>query len=132
MMCADAGPSGQGCCHNSRLIAPAAATSNLLPVPYDFDYSGLVDAPYAVPPEGMPVKSVRKRYYRGYCRFNADALAAAAELRTQRLALVAALSQVPQIDTRTVRKATAFLDGFFADIATDQAVVANLFKDCVG
>ena len=127
-----AGPAGQGCCHNSRLIAPAAATTNLTPVPYDFDYSGLVDAPYAVPPEGLPVKSVRKRYYRGYCRHNGEALAAAAELRAQRGALIATLGQVPQIDARTVRKASQFLDGFFADIATDQAVSANLLKDCIG
>ena len=127
-----AGPSGQGCCHNSRLIAPAAATTNLVPVPYDFDYSGLVDAPYAVPPEGMPVKSVRKRYYRGYCRHNAEALAVAAEVRAQRGALLAALSQIPQIEERTVRKASSFLDAFFADIASDQAVTAKLLKDCVG
>ena len=125
-----AGPSGQGCCHNSRLIAPAAATANLVPIPYDFDFSGLVDAPYAVPPDGLPVKSVRKRYYRGYCRFNAEAPAVAAEFRAQRSALLATLSQIPQIEIRTVRKASSFLDGFFADIASDQAVTANLLKDC--
>ena len=37
-------------------------------VPYDFDYSGLVDAPYAVPPEGMGISSVRTRVFRGLCR----------------------------------------------------------------
>ena len=41
--------------------------SLLTVVPYDFDFSGLVDAPYADPPEGIPVNSVRQRTYRGYC-----------------------------------------------------------------
>ncbi len=38
---------------------------------YDFDMSGLVNAPYAVVSEingeQLPVKSVRERIYRGYC-----------------------------------------------------------------
>jgi hypothetical protein len=126
-----AGPAGQGCCHNSRLISAAGTAANLVPVPYDFDYSGLVDAPYAVPPEGMPVKSVRKRYYRGYCRHNADLVAVAAEVRAQRAALLATIAQVPQIAERTNRKAASFLETFFADIASDQAVAANLLKDCI-
>ena len=55
--------------HNSKLIY---LHSRYIPVPYDFDMSGLVDAPYAVVSvigeETLPVESVRDRYYRGYCR----------------------------------------------------------------
>lgn len=36
-------------------------------VPYDFDYSGMVNASYAVPPEELHIESVRQRVYRGYC-----------------------------------------------------------------
>ncbi len=32
------------------------------PIPYDFDYSGLVNAPYAVPHPKIPIKNVRQRY----------------------------------------------------------------------
>ena len=48
-----AGPAGMDCCHNSRLMGAkgtTGATTGLIPVPYDFDYAGLVNAPYAVPP----------------------------------------------------------------------------------
>ena len=44
-----AGPPGDRCCHNSRLLGRAGAAINLFPVPYDFDFSGLVSAPYAAP-----------------------------------------------------------------------------------
>jgi len=37
-------------------------------VPYDFDYSGLVNTDYAVPFEGLGLKSVRERRYLGICR----------------------------------------------------------------
>lgn len=39
-----------------------------VPVPYDYDMSGLVDAPYAVVSELIPIKNVRERYFRGLCR----------------------------------------------------------------
>ena len=49
-----AGPVGKECCHNAELIGPPRPAT-LIPIPYDFDFSGLVDAPYATPPEGIPI-----------------------------------------------------------------------------
>jgi hypothetical protein len=121
-----AGPPGEGCCHNSRLIAPAAG-GPLVPVPYDFDFSGLVNAPYAVAPDGTT--SVRERRYQGFCAHNAHALSVAAELRSQRGPLLAILGQVP-LDEGARRRAAAYLDGFFADIA-DDARVARLVRTCL-
>ena len=60
-----AAPKGEECCHNGRLLA--GAVGGFVPVPYDFDFSGLVSAPYAGPPEGVPIDNVRQRNYRGYC-----------------------------------------------------------------
>jgi hypothetical protein len=36
-------------------------------IPYDFDWSGLVDPPYATPAEVLNIDSVRDRVYRGFC-----------------------------------------------------------------
>jgi hypothetical protein len=36
-------------------------------VPYDFDHSGIVNAPYAKPAEELQLSSVQERRYRGYC-----------------------------------------------------------------
>ena len=125
-----AGPAGDTCCHNSRLIS-AGGSPPFTTVPYDFDYAGFVDAPYAVPPEKVKVSGVKSRYYRGFCRHNGEALRAAAEIRNQRPAMLAILAQIPQLNDGTRRKATAFLERSFADIATDQAVTNNLLKTCV-
>jgi hypothetical protein len=127
-----AGPAGDTCCHNGRLLAPAAAMAPLVPVPYDFDFSGFVDAPYAVPPEVIKVSSVRVRRYRGFCRHNAEALRAAAEIRVQRPALIGLLATIPGLESRARARASAFLERGFADITTDQAVTENLLKTCVG
>lgn len=52
--------------HNMRFVQ-ADSSQHALPVPYDFDYSGLVNAPYASVHPSLPVKSVRDRFwqYRG-------------------------------------------------------------------
>jgi len=126
-----AGPANDTCCHNSRLISAAGAPPYTT-IPYDFDYSGLVDAPYAVPPEAVKVSNVKVRRYRGFCRHNAEALKAAAEIWAQRPALLAVFSQIPQLNEGSRRKASAFLDKSLADIASDQAVTQNLLKTCVG
>ncbi|HXG80741.1 MAG TPA: hypothetical protein VNJ05_02965 [Sphingomicrobium sp.] len=124
-----AGPAGEGCCHNHRLLSGGP---KLVPVAYDFDYSGLVDAPYAVPPEGIRVDSVRERLYRGYCIHNQGALAAAADLRAKRPAIEALYGQIPGMTPSTQRKALSYLARFFEQIATDQSVRAKILKDCLG
>jgi hypothetical protein len=125
-----AGPENDTCCHNSRLIS-VAGTVPYTTVPYDFDYSGLVDAPYAAPPEGINVSSVKMRRYRGFCRHNAEALKAAADIRGQQGALMAVFTQIPQLNEGSRRKASGFLAKSFQDIATDADVTKNLLKNCI-
>lgn len=57
-----------GLFHNAVLIRTQDA--RLLTVPYDFDFSGVVNARYAVEPVELEdrVRSVRQRLYRGFCR----------------------------------------------------------------
>lgn len=125
-----AGPEGDSCCHNSRLITASGAPP-FATVPYDFDYSGFVDAPYAVPPEGIRVSGIKSRYYRGFCRHNAEALKAAAEIHAKGPALLAIIAQIPEMTDGTRRKARAFLERSLADIASDQSVTSKLLKTCV-
>ncbi|WP_303310392.1 hypothetical protein [Hymenobacter sp. BT730] len=51
--------------HNIRLLS-VDQRAPCIPVPHDFDYSGLVMTPYATPPEQLGITSVRQRLFRGY------------------------------------------------------------------
>jgi hypothetical protein len=126
-----AGPAGKPCCHNAELMGPLAPGATVV-VPYDFDFSGFVDTPYATPPDQLHISSVRERVYRGYCAHNADALAVARQMREARPQMMAAITSTPGIDPQRAAKAIAFLDGFFADIATDDAANSKLLHRCVG
>ena len=124
------GPAGDDCCHNGNLIG-AAGDGAVVPVPYDFDFSGLVNAPYAVPPDVVPVQSVRQRHFRGYCRHSAEALSEAAAIRSRRDELLGIIARIPGLDQSAGRSATAYLQRFFEDIATDESVRSKLLKTCL-
>lgn len=62
------GQPGDRCCHNGDVLRTANGQAVL--IPYDFDQAGLINAEYAAPADSLPIRSVRQRLYRGYCRFN--------------------------------------------------------------
>ena len=126
-----AGPVGKNCCHNAELIG-TLAPGQTIPIPYDFDFSGFVDPPYATPPSELDISDVRQRLYRGYCAHNADAMAAARQMRDARPQILGVLSQIPGLDPRTQARAAAYLGGFFADIGTDANLGAKVLGRCVG
>jgi hypothetical protein len=125
-----AGPKGDDCCHNAELIGPLAPGQTVV-IPYDFDFSGFVGAPYATPPDALHINNVRQRVYRGYCIHNPQVLATARQMRAERPQLIAAITQTPGLDPKTQSRAIGFLDDFFADIATDEAVRDKVLKRCV-
>ena len=53
------------CCHNAKAFIPENGKLGIIPVPYDFDLSGLVNAPYAKPGPTFDLKRVTQRLYRG-------------------------------------------------------------------
>ena len=60
---------GGTCCHNAKLLMDE--TGEYVPVIYDFDFSGAINASYALPPAGLRIRNVITRLYRGFCRHNA-------------------------------------------------------------
>lgn len=58
--------------HNLKILTSKEyGTTGFIPVPYDFDYCGLVNTEYATPGDaqvGIGLSSVRERYYLGGCR----------------------------------------------------------------
>jgi hypothetical protein len=126
-----AGPPGSECCHNAKLIGAAGlATGTVIPIPYDFDFSGFVDPPYATPPAELQIDNVRQRKFRGYCVHNPQTAVVAVEMRNARPRMLAALASTPGLDAKTLNRAQTYLDGFFKDVANDAAVAA-LLKRCI-
>lgn len=125
------GPPGEECCHNGKLLAASeTARQNVLPVPYDFDYSGFVNAPYAIPPEGMPIQNVRQRYYRGLCRFNDQAQGAAEHFRARRERLYAVINGETRLSESRRNTARQYIESFFEILDNPQRFQRQVIDNC--
>ena len=125
------GLAGEDCCHNAKLIGDRSTPlSNLVPVPYDFDYSGIVDAPYAVPPEKINVRSVRTRRYRGFCVHSTEARQAVALFLANREAIYSVLDDIEGLNNSRKNKSARYLDGFFRNISDEERLRTQLLEKC--
>lgn len=122
------------CCHNVKLIGPEPflETNFAIPVPYDFDSSGLVDPPYAAPGEGLGITKVTQRLYRGYCIHNELLEAARQKTLEQESAILALIENDSRLNDGSKKKALKFMADYF-EIAKDPAQFEkNVLSVCRG
>ncbi len=125
------GPDPADCCHNAKLLGERKdARASLTPVPYDFDNSGLVGAPYAAPNPILKVKSIKTRVYRGFCRHNSHVQATSDRFRALWPAIEAEIRAVPDLDARSVQTMLNYLGGFYRDVEDRGAVERNILGRC--
>ncbi len=97
--------------HNIVLVR--ASNGTIYPVPYDFDYSGLVNARYAVPAKVLNLPTVRERLYRGPCLTEQNLAPFLTRMRGMRDGVMALFDQVPNLDQGYRKDARGYLDQFF-------------------
>ena len=103
--------------HNIRLIKPKG-DSTAVPyiVPYDFDFSGLVNTGYGAPDERLGLETVKDRLYRGL-PITKDELAPVLDNFNQKKAAIYATINSFNLLTPTSKKEmTSYLDGFYLTI----------------
>lgn len=99
--------------HNIELVSPAPGISPI-PIAYDFDHSGMVDAPYAKPPEELNLSSVRVRIYRGTCLSSIEELKPAFEIfRSRRKEIETLYREFPGLSADYRKFALRFIDQFY-------------------
>jgi hypothetical protein len=126
-----AGPKGTNCCHNDKLIAATEeARTSITPVPYDFDYTGLVNPPYAEMPPSWSVTGPRDRYYWGVCRTNDEVLRLAPEFLAARPALEKTIADIPGLTPANRDDILKWFGGFWNDISSPAMIQKNVLKTC--
>jgi len=99
-------------------------------VPYDFDFAGLVDAPYATPNPTFGLRSVRERYYRGWCGNPFNTRLVLDRFREARGDIMALWNTFQGLTDATRRSATRYLGEFFDAIETDERAQRSFLRDC--
>jgi hypothetical protein len=116
--------------HNIRIISFDPATVPSV-VPYDFDHAGIVDAPYALPPEQLALQSTRERRFRGYCITDwqkmDDVIATYNRLRND---IYKAYTSCTLLDAKYIKATTRFLDEFYTTINDPKKMRAEFSYPC--
>jgi hypothetical protein len=118
--------------HNVKVLSKLKYdNSNLgMIVPYDFDYSGLVNADYAVPFEGLGLKSVLERRYVGICRSEETFIQAVQEFKDKKDEFYRVINEFPLLKERTKKEMIGYLDSFFKGFDNRYSVVQNILSGC--
>ncbi|MGD2129591.1 MAG: hypothetical protein PVJ33_04780 [Lysobacterales bacterium] len=126
------GPDPEECCHNVKLISkePLAPGDPIYPVPYDFDSAGIVDAFYAAPPDGLPIRSVTQRLYRGYCAHNSTLESARQLFLAKEDTMFSLLRNEPELNSGARRKAERYLERFFNTLKDPEEFREQITERC--
>ena len=114
--------------HNMRFVQNPART--LFVVPYDFDLSGIVHAPYAVPDRRLGLRSVVDRLYRGPCRTTEEFEAAAAPLRDKHKDMLALVDSIKDLDSNSRSEVKDYLESFFRTIDKPASIKKQFVDGC--
>ncbi|MCZ6501575.1 MAG: hypothetical protein O6945_03565 [Gammaproteobacteria bacterium] len=125
------GEAEEDCCHNAKMLGIEGRGHT--PVPYDFDFSGIIGASYAVPPEGVGIQNVRTRLYRGFCKPDMVSLdSSRAIIQSHKEALYALLEADPLLSNRARKKSLKYLDSYYKISEDDKKFEKSVVKKCRG
>lgn len=125
------GPSGEGCCHNGRVFAEAGKHDDWIVVPYDFDYSGIINAKYAAPAEALPISRVTTRLYRGFCWQN-ETLPDSIELFNRKRDEIETALIPAEVSKRKSRITKRYLDRFYEIVNDREELQKYIMDKCRG
>jgi hypothetical protein len=114
--------------HNVRIVQDK--NRKLFPVPYDFDLSGLVHAPYAAPDPRIGIRSVLDRLYRGPCRTTDEFEEAAQAFRAKRADMFTLLESMRDLDPLARGEAKNYLESFFRAIERPESIKRQFVNGC--
>lgn len=102
----------------------------LVTIPYDFDYSGLVGAPYAVHHESLKLSSVTVRYYQGWCEDEPMVRNEVQRFLEKKDEILSMPSKIQGMSSKSVEYARSFLEEFFAVIENPKKLDNQVIKHC--
>ncbi len=117
--------------HNGEVVGLPDGRN--LPVSYDFDFAGVIDATYAGVDPSLRVKRVRDRQFRGYCAHIPNYPKALELFVAKKDALYNLYrDDIGQlISPNKVKETLGYFDDFYKEIQTPKDAQRNLYADCV-
>ena len=92
--------------------------------------AGFIDAPYAAPPQGLPIRNVKQRLYRGYCVTNPYMEGARKHFIDQEKTILALVQEEPRLNSKSRSKAENYLEDFYEIIRDNKDWNKQIMEKC--
>lgn len=115
--------------HNIRIIQTDTSI-NYFPMAYDFDWSGIVDAPYAKPDYRLPIKRVTERLYRGGCHPPELLGKVFAHFKEKKPAIYGTMTEIKGLSAERLKEATEYLDEFYKTMEDERGLRREVKRVC--
>ncbi|MBV9961687.1 MAG: hypothetical protein JO072_05515 [Parafilimonas sp.] len=118
--------------HNIKLMVPRNDTlARPYLVPYDFDYCGLVNAPYATPREDLDIKTVRDRYYLGYERTIEELQQIVSVFKDKQSEIMQYINSFTLLRLSSKKDILNYLDQFYNAIKNDSGIKYTFISNAI-
>jgi hypothetical protein len=118
------------CCHNVAVFGEEGGGSNTV-LPFDFDQTGLVNPPYAAPPDpSLGIRRVTDRRYRGLCEHNHELPAAITLFNSKRPELEALFNRDDLPYPKDRERALKYIRDFYDTINDSRKLEKEILNDC--
>ncbi len=103
---------------------------SLIPVPYDFDFAGVINTPYAQPSKEIPIKRVTQRYFKGSCRDD-EALNPVIELfRSKQNEIYDLYNSFAFLPKPVIRKSLRYYSKFYKILNDSTTAESSFYQAC--
>jgi hypothetical protein len=117
--------------HNVKVLTSVKVMSGKpIPVAYDFDYAGLVNTEYAVPPTTIPVKTVAERYYMGMCYSEAELAPVVEEFEELKGEFLQTINDFDLLPKSHQKHMLTYGESFYKKYKFQSSLIANLNRTC--
>ena len=89
-------------------------------VPYDFDYTGMVNASYAIPADVLEIETVRERLYWGKCYPEEDIATAIERFYSNKDAIYQLYQNFTLLDKGSLKSSISYLNSFYKIIEDEK------------
>jgi len=119
--------------HNVKLYAQYKSERPDLAaiVPFDFDFSGIVNTDYSAPFHTLSISSVRERIYLGMCRDKDTFLQALSEFTARKAEFYEVIRDFEVLDERSKNDMIFYLDTFFEELLKPEALARTILRECI-
>ena len=115
--------------HNIILVSDSTRRFPPLPIPYDFDWSGLISANYAVPHPVIGTDHVTERVYRGFLKEPFIVYHTIEIFKTRKQEIYQLFENFELLDKDEKKQVIKYLDDFYEIINNDRKVKTEFFDN---